>query len=54
MENISFKDILYVSDGKTRRADIVVENGYIARITDKEEVTSSGLTASSPEERVTK
>ena len=50
MENISFKDILYVSDGKTWRADIVVENGYIARITDKEEVTSSGLTASSPEE----
>jgi len=35
-----FKDILYVSDGKMRRADIVVEGDYISRITDKEEVSS--------------
>ena len=30
-----FNDIVYVSDGKIRRADIVVEGEYIAKITDK-------------------
>ncbi len=33
-----FNDITYVSDGKVRRADIVVEGEYIAKITDKESV----------------
>ena len=33
-----FNDILYVSDGKVRRADIVVEDEYITQITDKEEI----------------
>ena len=31
-----FHDIIYVSDGKIRRADIVIEGEYIAKITDKE------------------
>ena len=35
--NKIFEDIVYVSDGKIRRADIVVEGEYIAKITDKEE-----------------
>ena len=34
---IEFEDIVYVSDGKIRRADIVVEGEHIAKITDKEE-----------------
>lgn len=34
---IEFEDIVYVSDGKMRRADIVIENEYIAKIKDKEE-----------------
>lgn len=34
-----FNDILYVSDGKIRRADIVIEGEYITKITDKEEMT---------------
>ena len=36
--NNSFEDIIYVSDGKIRRADIVIEDEYIARITDKETI----------------
>ena len=35
-----FNDILYVSDGKIRRADIVIEGEYITKITDKEEIPS--------------
>jgi len=31
MEKKVFNDILYVSDGKVRRADIVVEDEYIAK-----------------------
>ena len=38
MEKQVFNDICYVSDGKIRRADIVVEGEYIAQITDKEDV----------------
>ncbi|MCR4993777.1 MAG: amidohydrolase family protein [Bacteroidales bacterium] len=40
MSKYCFNDILYVSDGRIRRADIVVEDEYIARITDKEEYSS--------------
>ncbi len=38
MNATTFSDILYVSDGRVRRADIVVEGEYIAKITDKEEI----------------
>ena len=38
MNKQTFNDILYVSDGNIRRADIVVEGEYIAKITDKEEL----------------
>ena len=38
MEKKVFNDVLYVSDGKVRRADIVVEDEYIAQITNKEEI----------------
>ncbi len=37
-ERICFNDIIYVSDGKVLRADIVVEGEYLAKITDKEEI----------------
>ena len=47
MANVCFNDILYVSDGKVRRADIVVEGDYVARITDKEELHGSDAIASS-------
>lgn len=46
MEATRFNDIVYVSDGKIRRADIVVEGEYITKITDKEEYPSSEVTAS--------
>lgn len=36
-----FNDIWYVSDGKIRRADVLVEGEYIAKITDKEELDSA-------------
>lgn len=38
MNKQTFNDILYVSDGKIRRADIVVEGELIAKITNKEEI----------------
>ncbi len=38
MNKQAFNDILYVSDGKIRRADIVVEGEVIAKVTDKEEI----------------
>ena len=38
MTKQSFNDIVYVSDGKIRRADIVVEGEWIAKVTDKEEI----------------
>lgn len=47
----SFNDILYVSDGRIRRADIVVEGEYITRISDKEEISSTDVTSSSLSER---
>ena len=43
MNKQTFNDILYVSDGKIRRADIVVEGEYIAKITDKEELDNCPL-----------
>ena len=42
-----FDDIIYVSDGKVRRADVAVEGEYIDRITDKEEFSFSEVTAPS-------
>ena len=36
MNKQSFKDVLYVSDGKIRRADILIEDEFIAQITNKE------------------
>lgn len=42
-----FPDIIYVSDGKVRRADIVVDGEYIVKITDKEEVPEWGVSAES-------
>ena len=45
--NICFNNILYVSDGKIRRADIYIENECIAKITDKEELSFSEVTAPS-------
>ena len=52
MARQTFLDILYVSDGHIRRADIVVEGEYIAQITDKEEFPTSlvpgSLSAESP------
>ena len=42
-EKNCFNDIMYVSDGKIRRADIIVEGEYIAKITDKEEVDYTQL-----------
>ena len=41
---VVFNDIIYVSDGKVRRADIIIEGEYIAHITDKEEIPFSALT----------
>ena len=38
MSSVVFHDVIYVSDGKVRRADIVVDGEYIAKITDKEEI----------------
>ena len=35
---LSFKDIYYVSDGKIRRADILLDGEYISGIIDKEDV----------------
>lgn len=43
MNKQTFNDILYVSDGKIRRADIVVEGELIAKITDKEELDNCPL-----------
>lgn len=43
----TFEGILYVSDGKIRRADIVIEDEYIARIKDKEEYPFSEVTTPS-------
>lgn len=43
MESHSFNDILYVSDGRIRRADIVVEGEYIAKITDKESLAQGQI-----------
>lgn len=45
MTKHTFNDIVYVSDGKVRRADIVVEGQFIAKITDKEELAQSDLAA---------
>lgn len=42
--NVCFNNILYVSDGKIRRADIYIENECIAKITDKEELSFSEVT----------
>lgn len=39
----SFKDIFYVSDGKIRRADILLEGEYISCITNKEDVEPAQL-----------
>ncbi len=39
----SFHDILYITDGKIRRADIIVENELIEHIADKEEIDSCNL-----------
>lgn len=39
--NIRFNDIVYVSDGLIRRADILVEDGTIAGISDKEVLEST-------------
>jgi len=50
-ERYSFNDILYVSDGKIRRADIVVEGEYITRISDKEEISFAEVTTPSRQER---
>ncbi|MBO4801003.1 MAG: dihydroorotase [Bacteroidaceae bacterium] len=36
MNKQSFKDVLYVSDGKIRRADVLIEDEFIAQITNKE------------------
>ena len=36
-----FNDIAYVTDGKIRRADIVVEGEYIEKVTDKAEINQS-------------
>lgn len=38
MAKTSFSDIIYVSDGMIRRADVTVEDEYISKITDKEEL----------------
>ena len=46
-ERISFNDIWYVSDGRIRRADIVVEDGIIDSISDKEEITVTEVSACS-------
>ncbi len=43
MPTFSFNDILYVSDGRIRRGDIVVEDEYIAKITDKEDISPDEL-----------
>ncbi len=43
MEKKVFNDVLYVSDGKVRRADIVVEDEYITLIKDKEELQPSNV-----------
>lgn len=47
MNKTVFNDIIYVSDGRIRRADITIEDEYIARIDDKEEFPSSKLSTSS-------
>lgn len=51
MAKQSFNDILYVSDGKIRRADIVVDGEYISQISDKEELQFSEMAALSREGR---
>ena len=43
MARTVFSDITYVSDGKIRRADIVVDGEYISKISDKEELSSPFL-----------
>ena len=47
-----FHDTLYVTDGKIRRADIVVEGEYIARITDKEEIPCKQPTTTKPSDSI--
>ena len=42
-----FEDVVYVSDGHIRRADIVIEDGYISRITNKEPFHLSKVTTPS-------
>lgn len=53
MQKLVFNDVLYVSDGRIRRADIVVEGEYIAQITDKEEIPQlspvGGLQGANPQ-----
>ena len=44
-EKIYLNDIVYVSDGRIRRADIVVEGELISQITDKEEIDQAQLIA---------
>lgn len=46
MSKNCFNDVVYVSDGCIRRADIIVEDEYIAAIHDKEELSSSDVYAS--------
>jgi len=53
MQKLVFNDVLYVSDGRIRRADIVVEGEYIAQITNKEEIPqlspAGGLQGANPQ-----
>ena len=48
MEKKVFNDVLYVSDGRIRRADIVVEGEYIAQITNKEEIPQPSALSPQP------
>ena len=45
MPTTSFSDIFYVTDGKIRRADIVVEGDCLAKVEDKEEYPSHDTAA---------
>lgn len=44
----TFHDILYVSDGQIRRADITVEGAYITKVTDKEVLSDHDVLTSRP------
>ncbi len=48
MQKLVFNDVLYVSDGRIRRADIVVEGEYIAQITNKEEIPQPSALSPQP------